>query len=438
MLAEARVMLRISSVEDMYRHVNLTGVAKSYDGRSLKLPDYVPPTRTNDPGEAWPDQETNGRYFVFVHGFNIDGQNARGWHAEMFKRLHALGSRSRFVGVTWHGATGLNLFGSYTDYHQAVFNAFQTGDALGSALSFMNGAPVTIAAHSLGNVVVSHAIQTGGLKVVRYMMINAAVPLEAYQPGVVTDQQRWAMTERKWKEVGDSSIFAANWHEFFHSSPGDFRGRLKWKELFKDVDKVAYNFFSRGDDVLEDARWDSPSMLKLVLEQGFNFSRGAWVTQEFAKGASFAESAAVAFLSRTQGGWGQSCYYWPSGSLPPSPDQTREPYFGYFLERDLFDADAAKASAKAASLTVEYDLLARALPAMSFATAVHMLGSSEASRAALNFDLEANGRLPGVWPVQGHTGTSDVGRWLHSDFKNVALPFVYPMYCELILKGDLQ
>jgi hypothetical protein len=46
-LAEARVMLRISSVEDLYRHVNLTGVAKSYDGRSLKLPDYVPPTRTN-------------------------------------------------------------------------------------------------------------------------------------------------------------------------------------------------------------------------------------------------------------------------------------------------------------------------------------------------------------------------------------------------------
>jgi hypothetical protein len=101
---------------------------------------------------------------------------------------------------------------------------------------------------------------------------------------------------------------------------------------------------------------------------------------------------------------------------------------------------AAKASAKAASPTAEYDLLARALPASALCRrrSPTCWGSNEASRAALNFDLEANGRLPGAWPVQGHTGTSDVGRWLHSDFKNVARPFVYPMYRELILKGDLQ
>jgi hypothetical protein len=159
----------------------------------------------------------------------------------------------------------------------------------------------------LGNVVVSHAIQTGGLTVVRYMMINAAVPLEAYEPGVVTDQQRRAMTERKWKEVGDSSIFAANWHEFFHSSPEDFRGRLKWKELFKDVDKVAYNFFSPGDDVLEDARWDSPSMLKLVLEQGFDFPRSLGLPRSSRREHRSRSRPRLHFSGRTQGGWGQSC-----------------------------------------------------------------------------------------------------------------------------------
>lgn len=439
-LAEARLALRTGPVEAMFRHLNLADAAKSYEGRTLALPEYVPPTRIDDPGDAWPDSETNGKYLVFIHGFNIDGRNARGWQSEIFKRLHVLGSKARFVGVTWHGATGVKVLGGYTDYHQAVFNAFQTGDALPRALEFTKGADVTVVAHSLGNVVASQAIEAGGSGIRRYVLINAAVPLEAYDLKSVNDRQRFAMTERKWKNLGDPSTFAANWHGWFSPTPADFRGALKWGELFKNAAKIALNFYSPGDEVLEDAEWDSPSILKLLFERGFNFSRGAWVTQELAKGASFFESAAVAFLSRTQGGWGQSVYYWPTGSLPPSPDQTREPYFGYFLERDLFDADAAKASAKAANPIVKYDLLARALPAMSFAAAAHPISSGDTPDAGpvLNFDLEAQGRSQGVWPTEGHRESSDVGRWLHSDFKNVALPFVHPMYKELINQASLK
>lgn len=441
-MVETKLELRISPVEAMFRHIDLTRAAKSYEGKALTIPAYVPATRTGDPGDAWPDSETNGKYFVFIHGFNIDGPSARGWQAEVFKRLHVLGSRARFVGVTWHGATGVKLFGGYTDYHQAVFNAFQTGDALAGALSFTSGADVTVAAHSLGNIVASQAIQSGGFAPARYFMINAAVPMEAYDLGSVTKEQREGMTESKWKTIGDPSIYAANWHDWFSANPADHRNDLKWKERFLDVRAIAYNFYSPGDEVVEDPEWNSPSILKHIFEQGFDLSRGAWVTQEFAKGANYLESIAVAWLSRVQGGWGQSVDYWPMGSSLRSPNQSREPYFGYFLEHDLFDADAGKASARAAQESVRPDLLARGIPAMSFATAVHRLGAlgpGARENPDRNFDLEAEGRQAGIWPREGHeVDDKSVGRWLHSDFKNVALPYVFPMYQAMINQGALR
>jgi hypothetical protein len=448
-IAEVKLDLRISNVEDMFRHVDMTQVPKKYDGSTYTLPAPVSATHTGDPGEAWPDSQTNGKYFVFLHGFNVDGQRARGWNSEVFKRLHVLGSKARFVGVSWHGATGIKLGGSYTDYHGAVFNAFQTGDALAGALSFTGSADVTLAAHSLGNIVGSQAIQSGGFVPTRYYMINCAVPIEAYDLPNVPDSQVHRMTESKWKSgaPGNRSTYAANWHQFFGATPSDHRNELKWKSRFGGIfDKsVVYDFHSPGDDVVEDPEWDSPSVLGLIFTQGFNFSRGAWVTQEFAKGANVGESLAVLNLSRVQGGWGESIFYtppWGIGSLPPSPDQTREPYFGYFLEHDLFDVDPAKGSAKAGQKSVQYDLLARGIPALSFAVAVHpleRLKNLTNPSLSRNFDMEAQGRDAGVWPTEGHTADSQsAGRWLHSDFKNVSLPHVHKMYEEMINQGSLK
>ncbi|MEZ5415263.1 MAG: LamG-like jellyroll fold domain-containing protein, partial [Opitutaceae bacterium] len=222
--------LSISGVESMFRHVNLTDYAKEYDGDPTQPPEPVEQSRINTPANL-PDTETNGKYFVFVHGYNVDGQQARGWQSEVFKRLHTLGSRTRFVGVTWHGATGL-------DYHKAVFQAFQTGDALNTELAFTAGSDVTIAAHSLGNMVVSHAIQSGGFIPSRYYLINAAVPIEAYSPGDVGDNEAYQMTEASWDGY-HPRLFAPNWYELFPQS--DKRSELTWKNAFIKVVPRAYN-----------------------------------------------------------------------------------------------------------------------------------------------------------------------------------------------------
>ncbi|MEN9677000.1 MAG: hypothetical protein RIS76_2896, partial [Verrucomicrobiota bacterium] len=207
-IAELSAALKICAVEEMYRHADLTGLAKEYDGGSITPPQPPKPTNMGEPA-GLPDSETIDKYFVFVHGYNVNAYQARGWNAEVFKRLYALGSRARFIGVTWNGDTGL-------DYHKAVFHAFLAGDGLRFALGLPTSADVTVAAHSLGNMVVSHAIQSGGFTPTRYFMINAAAPLEAYDLASVDFVQRANMVEDDWKSR-PARFYASNWHELFMS-----------------------------------------------------------------------------------------------------------------------------------------------------------------------------------------------------------------------------
>ncbi len=332
-------------VENFYRRISLRHVPTTYDGFSTLPFEFWPDAQFTGPPSAWPDSSTNGKYFVFLHGYKVDAQQARGWQAEVFKRLHVLGSKARFVGVTWHGATGL-------DYHQAVFHAFQTGVALAGSLSFTGNADVTIAAHSLGNMVVSHAIQSGGLTPARYYMLNAATPIEAYDLGDVGPNESANMTELAWRAY-DPRLYMANWHTLFAGA--DNRSSLTWKERFVNVLPKAYNFYSEEEDVVEDADDKaSASIMATLLNQGFDLSTGAWKAQELVKGVDWKTSLAAAVMDRGQGGWGfnnawdvwKNPYYPDMGKRHRYPSETLDiflfpadlkvqPFFGPFLEADL-------------------------------------------------------------------------------------------------------
>src|SRR5690606_9238073 len=100
-----------------------TDRAQEYDafgsGTYITPPKPGVPTNTAQPVD-YPDSLTNGKYFVFLHGFNVDADSARGWNAEVFKRLHVMGSKARFVGVQWNGSPPSIIPGKYLDYHKAV------------------------------------------------------------------------------------------------------------------------------------------------------------------------------------------------------------------------------------------------------------------------------------------------------------------------------
>jgi hypothetical protein len=443
-IATTSLPMRISKVEDMYRTVNLMNVSTKYNGDAFDV-DEVVATKTNEPS-AYPDSETNGKYFVFLHGFKVPPLESKGWHAETFKRLHQLGSRARFVGVTWRGAEGV-------DYHGAVFRAQQTGDALGGALAFQQGADVTIAAHSLGNMVVSHAIAFTSFSPSRYYLINGAVPREAYSLSQIAVTEKADMVEKEWRPYsnsGQSRLLAANWHERFTSTPNDARNKLTWKLRFENtlikMQDKAYNFYSSGDEVVQNPTVDNANvgreLWRAIWRQG-GFVRGAWVSQEYAKGGS---SIAAFGLSRTQAGWGFNLDRMEMNSegspVPTPPNYTTQTFISNesLIERPFFSPFNESAlhniyygSAKAAETKVQYDLLASGLPAMSYAVAANpMNGMAE------NIDMETLKTDSTEWPKQNHETQLSAGKWLHSDMREVAFCYLYRMYEKMINLGNLK
>ncbi len=451
-LAGARLPLRLNNVEEMFRHVDLTQVPREYGETNAvpALPEPVPPERRNDPGDAWPDQLTNGKYFVFVHGYNVDGLRARGWQSEVFKRLHVLGSRSRFVGVTWHGATGLRVGDGYLDYHKAVFNALQTGDALNTALKLPEGAEVTVAGHSLGNGVVSQAIQFGGFRPQHYIMINAALPVEALSPGDVSTNETTDMVEWQWGAY-EPRLQAAHWFELFPDS--DARSKLTWQGRFQQLSirTDLHHMYSSGEDVLANLPGiRDASVFDWLSRDQPGFAVGSWKMQELVKGVDWSRSLGSLVLARGQAGWSFSSYWQVSMSgarstgvaprnrtrdeatedLVPTSALHTQPFFGRFKETDLVANNAIIASAKAAEPLVAYDLLARAIPAKSYAAASNPM---IALGVAKNYDMNVDGRIVGVPMLPTKSG-----RWGHSDIRELSLPLTFSVYAKLLLEGGLR
>jgi hypothetical protein len=151
-----------------------------------------------------PDFEKRN-YVVFVHGFNVNPDQAFESAAELYKRLWWSGYRGNFIGLTWHGDEFDPLRHSCPDLISgvctAVFfpnlqNAFQTSPRLKEFLSQTvqgvwgaSAENVYLIAHSLGNLVALdslrlHSVENNGAKLplVRNMVsIEAAVWAETFR-----------------------------------------------------------------------------------------------------------------------------------------------------------------------------------------------------------------------------------------------------------------
>lgn len=92
-VVEVSFQLSIDGVETMFRHKNLLAAGGGTGGPSDRLD-----------AANYPDRLTNNKAFVMVHGYNVNAESARGWGAEMFKRLYWTGSRAKFYNVTWYGS----------------------------------------------------------------------------------------------------------------------------------------------------------------------------------------------------------------------------------------------------------------------------------------------------------------------------------------------
>ncbi len=165
-----------------------------------------------------------------------------------FKRLRRSGSRAMFTGVDWYGNQGqvnesewFPLGGPLTvNYYKNVENSFDTAAGLKAAVAGLPGESKYIAAHSLGNMLVSSAIVDKEMSVSRYFMIDAAVAMEAYNGNAAGES---GMLHPAWNGY-DARLRANEWCNLF---PGDERNKLTWKNRFGNIPN-AINYFISGSD----------------------------------------------------------------------------------------------------------------------------------------------------------------------------------------------
>jgi len=461
-IAKVDFPIRIADVEEMYRHVNMRNVTDGSGGH---------PTQTGEPS-GYPDDLTNGKYVAFVHGYFVSGEVARGSNSNIFKRFHQLGSKARYIGISWYGDPpnpGINL-ALPPDYHLAVDNGLKTGIVAKVRLNFTQGSSLTVLAHSLGNSVVGSAIANHGLEVEQYYVINGAIALQAYDSSQTSNSSahpdmKRNMTEDDWKPFYDHGngeqqrLFASNWHELFAATSADKRNKLTWKDLFAKPEllRVAYNFYSPSDEVVEnpDETEEFGDFWNLV--DAATAGRHAWVQQEIAKGGQHALAASA--FHDNNGGWRFNNN--PSANTPletgyskanltntgwrpytvaeAAAEITNEdlkvvPYHLPFLYLALYDP--AQGSATAGVSTNRYKLLGSGIPATSYAIAANRL---DYLGDAGNFNMPADLKSPGgnsSWPVDSRQNNPT--DWLHSDFNDVALQFLHPMYQKMIDLAELD
>jgi hypothetical protein len=477
-IATVQLALKTDPVETMFHYYNIrsqahgTAIAANNQG-----PNYGATTPSDAPNDPFQDVP-NRKNAVFVHGYNVNSQQAQGSAAEMFKRLYWGGSKAKFYAVLWRGDDGqgegpLVPAGATPDYHRNVGHAWQQGPYLRDLLTSLTGDTAVIA-HSLGNMVTEVALtyerdpsNTARLRpaarpasVKNYFAIDAALPLEAVRGTAITTNSKALMRHPDWAEYDTQErLWPTQWYALF-TGTSDGRSGLTWRNVFGGLD-VGTNLYSSGEEVLANPINDSVPLWEPLFGGGLR----AWVSQEKHKGGA---GPAAPFFRSWTGGWIENkAWYVPIVPTPPagSPQTRRrfaseaqdvaapgglptsalasEPFFqrfqatedgtfypGYQGSRLHAPIGDTNADDEARKLVTVAKCLGEAIPALSFP-----LGSNSSTKFD---DLGGNFDLNGTAFKNGWPSSRPDTNWKHSDCLNVAYTFNFPLYDKMTNDGGLK
>jgi len=483
-MAETTFHVSVSSVENMFRHKNLRSGAESTEAD--KEADYPPAPDRFDSPTNFPDEICNEDWLVFLHGYNVNGKSARGWHSEAFKRLFWSGSKSKFVGISWYGDESQRQVGQDTvcpKYYENVENALNIGAALSALVNDLAGGKKYVATHSLGGLVASYAIAHEGMDVETAFMFDPALPTEALLPknSILNDPQ---MEPSAWREYPEA-IKTSEWYSLFPVA--DKRSELTWRGLLHPAVPNLKVFFSGGEEAL------GALPLNIPPDPGWaaDSPRGqyAFAIQAMLKGAQGNEPAVsqesflgelVSILSSAFGGLSPASEYggwkWTTGAVSPfygipnaeggitridavTFDGWLEGAAGVtFRQRlqgdpisglevpsgceNLYDPQLG--SGVAATAWKRHRIFAQMIPERTLpAGGVGGSGMGDGEVVSLKqkfaiigesnievFDMPENRN---GWPASRNTA-----RWLHGDIREVAYTHVWKSWQEIVNDGDLD
>lgn len=394
-----------------YRHKHLSRqICRRLAGSLLAFAAILPPLATSA-------EKAN---VFFIHGANVSEQNARAWASEMFKRLWQAGANMEFYPIAWESDIGPSY-----NYQVNASNAFVTASRLAPYINSIPGRRVVIA-HSLGTMVAAAAIQDYGMQVEKLIMLNSAIPSEAFDPSLADTSPTNRLVHGEWTGY-TNACWTSEWHKLFAS--GDARNALTWRGRFAAVVPVAVNFYSSGDEVLElytDAH--NPSWYNGFSPSGNWGERYSWHKQELYKG----RKSLLGFIGTTVwSGWGfksnlLGARVWSEDDANAVTD------LSVFTTNTVFDPFPISIT-NAVATRLEIDShLTQGTPALSPPT-----GRTRFREDIMeSIDMNAPLYMANTWPRpdDGQLG----GRFLHSDIKNVAYFFVHPVFQKIVEVGGLN
>ncbi|MEI8340804.1 MAG: thrombospondin type 3 repeat-containing protein [Verrucomicrobiota bacterium] len=461
--------IKLSGVEKMFRHKNIRGVVPTWNGFVAGAPD-----RLGEPTN-YPDDLCINKNFICVHGYNWNGDQARGFHSEIFKRMFWSGSRAKFYGVSWSGDRDQRNFpvlGWRTpNFHRSVADALGSASALAQFVNGLNG-ETTIAAHSLGNLMTSSAQSDYGLNTANFFMVDAAQSLEQYQADAPKSTQ---VTQKDWPGYQERT-WSSEWHALF--GQGDGRHSLTWRGRVAGHTGNRFNFYSDvsaglGDHVMRtpSEQTDDDAVIQLTAGIGAFVGadadgRYAFCLQERLKGHFLLPS-----MGSTYGGWrlSKTFYDQPNGTTPrkPTPQEAAnltdqelqthpvfDPGFdiywvyrppspqepGGFLGWEKTNHEGSPSWIRDLTIgsngsqTAQQNrnlLLSEMFPARSVAVG----GNPIPSFGDRNFDMQSS--MHHGWPASRTSGGEPVA-WWHGDVKDVSYTYVFPLFDKWVELGGLK
>lgn len=417
----SKINLHIGEIDKMIGWLNIRSAAGRSDGV---------PTRLATPD--WPESEHKTGNLVFVHGYNMaEDAETPLWAKNVFKKLWWAGLDCGFIAVQWRGnetQTFMPGVGFVTpNYYCNVQNAFATASSLKTAMDDISG-PKWFLAHSLGNMLVSAAIQDCQMPHEKYFMLNAAVAMEAYEPVAgITQESRDNMTPAEWTSYPDR-VRATHWYELFPE--GDGRRLLTWKGRFSNVTNVV-NFYSTQEEVVNNGDGGEHSL----TDRNY-----VWYNQETRKGNW------TMMLHVNEGGWVFNDYY---GTLLShlQPDEAnalsnevlqQKPFFQDFANEEIYSS--TNGVLVATNYLYRAEMLAYAIPLESYAVGANPLPILNAYTNQVT-----NERIPernfnmaniedGIFDLpENGSDTEDRHRdWQHSTFVQRSYKRTHKLYLEII------
>ena len=422
--------------------------------------DPLNPSRAFAPNEP----DTQNKNLVFVHGYNVNQQQARGVESEMFKRFYWSGSKAKFYGITWNGAVSQISAVSFTpNYHTNVVNALLTASPLASFLKYGLSGETTVVAHSLGNMVMLSAIGDCGANPNHYFMIDAAVPIEAVQGNAVPDSY---LIYPDWIPYANR-LYASDWWQLFTN---DYRSTLTWSNRVGNLGSVdIYNFYSSGEEVLrENTNGAPPSevgitaanieywLQDIYTDNHLSIGCYGWQWQEMLKGRGGSDT----WVGSKHGGWAFNYNYYPSGHMLPGDASLLEDsqlqtnaFFDFSSDyndgietvggtipgtgSDQADMALYGSGGSAYAQANRDRILSDAIPALTLpAGANHVDKFAPQNGDDKNFNMQASFETD--WPATRLANDREKNNWHHSDFDYVAYPFTHKLFDEIVNDGDLK